>query len=60
MSEALSLTGQNKTLDILPDDVQSEPSQIDWKGIWKPLTLIVTGFLLFFSFPLTALVFPIR
>lgn len=36
----------------MPDDVQSEPSQIDWKGIWKPLTLIVTGFLLFFFLPI--------
>ncbi len=52
MSEALSLTGQNETLDVSPDDVQPEPSLIDWKGIWKPLTLIVTGFLLFFFLPI--------
>ena len=52
MSEALSLTGQNETLDVSPVDVQPEPSLIDWKGIWKPLTLIVTGFLLFFFLPI--------
>ena len=53
MSEALVLTGQNETIENTPDnDVQPEPSQIDWKGIWKPLSLIVGGFLLFFFLPM--------
>ena len=53
MSEALVLTGQNETLSGSRDnDVQPEPSQIDWKGIWKPLSLIVGGFLLFFFLPM--------
>jgi len=53
MSEALVLTGQNETIEDTPDnDVQPEPSQIDWKGIWKPLSLIVGGFLLFFFLPM--------
>ncbi len=53
MSEALVLSGQNETLAGSHDnDVQPEPSQIDWKGIWKPLSLIVGGFLLFFFLPM--------
>jgi hypothetical protein len=31
-------------------DIQAaEPSKIDWKGIWKPLTAIVGAFLVFFG-----------
>jgi uncharacterized membrane protein YraQ (UPF0718 family) len=53
MSEAQSLAGQHEILDGSPDeDVQPEFSQVDWKSIWKPLTLIVTGFLLFFFLPI--------
>ncbi len=53
MNEALPLTGQNETLNVSSDDnIQQEPSQIDWKGIWKPLSLIVGGFLLFFFLPM--------
>jgi len=52
MSDALSLSGQNKTLNVLPDDdVQAEPTQIDWKTILKPLSLITGVFLLFFFLP---------
>jgi uncharacterized membrane protein YraQ (UPF0718 family) len=29
-----------------------EPSQIDWKTIWKPLSLIVGGFILLFFLPM--------
>jgi uncharacterized membrane protein YraQ (UPF0718 family) len=58
MREALSIPGQNETLNGSPDgDVQPEPSQIDWKGVWKPLTLIVTGFLLFFFLPIDSVRF---
>ena len=53
MSDALVLSGQKETLSGSRDnDVQPEPSQIDWKGIWKPLSLIVGGFLLFFFLPM--------
>lgn len=34
-------------------DIQAaEPSKIDWKGIWKPLTAIVGAFLAFFWLPI--------
>jgi len=34
-------------------DIQAaEPSKIDWKGIWKPLTAIVGAFLVFFWLPI--------
>ena len=28
-----------------------EPSLIDWKTIWKPLSIIVSGFIIFFWLP---------
>jgi uncharacterized membrane protein YraQ (UPF0718 family) len=33
------------------ESTQGEPSLIDWKEIWKPLSLIAGGFLLFFFLP---------
>jgi len=38
----------SETLDTTPH----EPSQIDWKSIWKPLTGIIAAFLVFFWLPI--------
>jgi uncharacterized membrane protein YraQ (UPF0718 family) len=52
MSETLSLANRDSSLDASSDErMEEEPSQIDWKAIWKPLSLIVGGFLLFFFLP---------
>jgi len=53
MSETLSLTNAKGPLDAsVRDEMPEEPSQIDWKGIIKPLSVIVGGFLLFFFLPM--------
>ncbi len=53
MNETLSLANPDQTTRIASDDTHSEePSQIDWKDIIKPLSLIVGGFLLFFFLPI--------
>jgi uncharacterized membrane protein YraQ (UPF0718 family) len=52
VSEILSLANRDGSLDTSSDEkMEEEPSQIDWKAIWKPLSLIVGGFLLFFFLP---------
>jgi len=52
MSETLSMTTSNKGIGESIKDIEpEEPSLIDWKEIWKPLTWIVGGFLLFFFLP---------
>jgi uncharacterized membrane protein YraQ (UPF0718 family) len=33
--------------------VQTPKSQVDWRGIWKPLVIIIGGFLVFFWLPVT-------
>jgi uncharacterized membrane protein YraQ (UPF0718 family) len=53
MSEALSLAKNDHSEEFSNDDKKKEePSQIDWKGIGKPLSLIVGGFILFFFLPM--------
>jgi uncharacterized membrane protein YraQ (UPF0718 family) len=53
MSDTLSLTDPDRQLMPLPTaSEQEEPSQIDWPSIWKPLGLIVGGFMLFFFLPI--------
>jgi uncharacterized membrane protein YraQ (UPF0718 family) len=53
MRETLSLDSQDHSLNSSSDEMmEEEPSQIDWKAIWKPLSLIVGGFLLFFFLPM--------
>ena len=53
MSETLSLANSDSSLDSSRDEkMEEEPSQIDWKGIVKPLSLIVGGFLIFFFLPM--------
>ena len=34
------------------EPVATQPSQIDWKTIWKPLSIITGVFLLFFWLPI--------
>ena len=53
MNETISMTNPDKAFSVTEDDSpQEEPSQIDWKEIWKPLSLIVGGFLIFFFLPM--------
>jgi uncharacterized membrane protein YraQ (UPF0718 family) len=53
MSETLSLANRDSSLDASSDvNMEEEPGQIDWKAIWKPLSLIVGGFLIFFFLPM--------
>lgn len=53
MSETLSMSSPNKATDTASDQPSTdEPSQIDWKALWKPLSLIVGGFVLFFFLPM--------
>jgi uncharacterized membrane protein YraQ (UPF0718 family) len=52
MSDTLSLTHPDPSIPADTDSsAQEEPSQIDWSTIWKPLGLIVGGFVLFFFLP---------
>ena len=53
MNETLTLTKDGNVIGTASEaPAPEEPSQIDWKGIWKPLSLIVGGFLLFFFLPM--------
>ena len=53
MNETLALTKDgNVAGDASDAPVPEEPSQINWKDIWKPLSLIVGGFLIFFFLPM--------
>jgi uncharacterized membrane protein YraQ (UPF0718 family) len=52
MSDTLSMTHPDPSIPADTDNSeQEEPSQIDWSTIWKPLALIVGGFVLFFFLP---------
>ena len=53
MNETLTLTKDGNVAGNASDaPVPEEPSQINWRDIWKPLSLIVGGFLLFFFLPM--------
>jgi hypothetical protein len=53
MSTTFSQSNPDRLIGAATDDIEpAEPSLIDWKGIWKPLALIVGGFLLFFFLPM--------
>ncbi|MEJ2638520.1 MAG: permease [Desulfosarcinaceae bacterium] len=53
MSESISISHANDPIRASEDEVKTEePSQIDWKTIWKPLSLIVGGFILLFFLPM--------
>lgn len=49
MSETLSIIEKNETT---APPIDEAPSQIDWSAIWKPLSLIVGVFILFFFLPM--------
>jgi uncharacterized membrane protein YraQ (UPF0718 family) len=52
MSDTLSMTHPDPSIPAdTNNSEQEEPSQIDWSTIWKPLALIVGGFVLFFFLP---------
>ena len=55
MSNAASITGKRQTLADSRETAEKEPdqpSQIDWKSIWKPLSIIIGVFLVIFWLPL--------
>ena len=53
MSESVLMDRSSQSMGAIANDPQEkEPSQIDWSAIWKPLGIIVGGFLLFFFLPM--------
>jgi len=54
MSNGISITEDKKTFagSETTSDNASEPSLIDWKTIWKPMSIITGIFLIFFWLPL--------
>ncbi|MGA9235122.1 MAG: hypothetical protein WBV91_09875, partial [Desulfobacterales bacterium] len=55
MSNAASITGKRQTLADSSEAAEKEPDQpslIDWKIIWKPLSIIIAIFLVIFWLPL--------
>ena len=54
MSNGMSITEDKKTFagSATTPEKTSEPSLIDWKTIWKPLSIITGIFLVFFWLPL--------
>ena len=55
MSNAASITGKRQTLADSRETAEKEPDQpslIDWKSIWKPLSVIIGVFLVIFWLPL--------
>jgi hypothetical protein len=55
MSNTTSITGEGQTLADSREAVEKEPEQpslIDWKGIWRPLSVITGLFLVIFWLPL--------
>lgn len=53
MNETPMLTRDGNGIGHVSDaPLPEEPSQISWRDIWKPLSLIVGGFLIFFFLPM--------
>ncbi len=53
MNETITLVSTDRTESVSNGGItEEEPSQINWKSIVKPLSLIVGGFLLFFFLPM--------
>ena len=54
MSNTVSLADQNRSMQVTleHEEQKSEPSLVDWKSIWKPLSLLTGAFLLFFFLPM--------
>lgn len=53
MGDTFSFADQNKSINVSigTKEKTHEPSLIDWKIIWKPLSVIVGGFIIFFWIP---------
>jgi uncharacterized membrane protein YraQ (UPF0718 family) len=52
MSEAIAITGSDTGADkSLDHQTEKQQSLVDWKGIWKPLSIIVGVFLAIFWLP---------
>ena len=45
------LTTIKKAGEAQPDTAERQESQINWQSIWKPLTILVAGFAVFFWLP---------
>lgn len=54
MSEIATITEQGAGIEqsLKVEQVDNQPSLIDWKAIWKPLSLIAGVFLIFFWLPI--------
>ena len=54
MSELSTITKQRVGIEqsLKVEQVDNQPSLIDWKAIWKPLSLIAGAFLIFFWLPI--------
>jgi len=54
MSNTVSLADQNRSMQVTleREEQKPEPSLVDWKNIWKPLSLLIGAFLLFFFLPM--------
>jgi hypothetical protein len=55
MSTTCACSSENRPVSLpdsaTKDETNQQPSQIDWKSIWKPLAAIVGAFLVFFWLP---------
>jgi uncharacterized membrane protein YraQ (UPF0718 family) len=56
MSEAIAMKSRDEALEEPAErEAQVKPaSQVDWKGIWKPLSIIAGVFLMFFWLPINS------
>jgi uncharacterized membrane protein YraQ (UPF0718 family) len=53
MSDAIAIAGSDTTADkSLDHETEKQQSLVDWKGIWKPLSIIVGVFLAIFWLPI--------
>ncbi|MDY0040041.1 MAG: permease [Desulforhabdus sp.] len=52
MSNAQAVKNEMSTNDVVENGEEMEPSRIDWKTIWMPMTLIVGSFLVLFYLPM--------
>ena len=55
MSTTCACSSENRPVALsnseIPDITNPEPTQIDWKSIWKPMAAIIGAFLVFFWLP---------
>ena len=54
MNKGVSITNDTGSFERAEkiDERESQPGKIDWKGIWKPLSIITGTFLIFFWLPI--------